>query len=142
MRDVSSPKPYAQGGNYIVEIENRVAVCRVFRRLDLDSATGARFAEEKIAIAERLAATPAAEIAGFVLDLRLAPPVVGPATEGFLRRILQVWETARRPMAVVVSDHPTQVLQFGRLVREHAPTMGRTVPTEEAASAWVVHGRR
>jgi hypothetical protein len=131
-----SVRVFAYGGNYLVEVEDRVARCRVWRRPDVGSVEGAAFAEEKIAVAQRLLAEPAAVVGGFVLDLRDAPPVVGPRTEDFLRRMLGMWEIARRPVAVVVGDNATQSLQVGRLVRSHAPAMGRVTSGLETALEW------
>jgi hypothetical protein len=136
-----SARVFAYGGNYLVEIENGIARCRVWRRPDVSAAEGASFAEEKIAIAQRLVAEPSTSVRGFVLDLKDAPPVVGPRTEDFLRRMLALWEAERRRVAVVVGDHATQVLQVGRLVRSHAPATGRVTTDLESAVEWASKGR-
>jgi hypothetical protein len=128
------PKIFAEGGNFSIELDAGLAYCRVWARPDVDSATGARFAREKIAHFEALARGDARAI---ILDLTSAPPVTGPVTQESLGHMLAAWERAGRPIAVVVSDNPTQLLQLRRLVTTHAAHSGAVFSELSAARTWV-----
>lgn len=132
------PVTYAEGGNYRIELRGGVAFCSVWRRPDVDSATGAEFARQKIAHFQKLAR---GEAAGMIFDLREAPPVTGPKTQEAIGQMLQAFEVAGLPMAVVVGDHSVQRLQLTRLVSEVAPARGGVFRTSEEAEAFV-RGRR
>ena len=130
---------YAEGGNYRIELRGKVAFCAVWRRPDVDSATGAQFAREKIAHFEKLAR---GEAIGMVFDLRDAPPVTGPKTQEAIGQMLLAFEAVGLPMAVVVGDHSVQRLQLTRLVSEIAPARGGVFRTSEEAEAFVRGGGR
>ncbi len=126
---------FAAGGNYAIDIDDAgVAELRVWRRPDVDSVTGARFAEEKIAHLRRLAIGQAK---GLVFDLRDAPPVVGPKTEAALGSILEIFEGVRKRITMLVSDNSVQQLQIKRLVTKHAPRFGRVDTDPREARTWV-----
>ena len=113
--------PYASGENYRVVLEEAHAVVTVWRRPDLDSATGARNANEMVAHLRKL--TP--QLATLILDLREAPVVAGPKTVETLGELLRGCEKSGVRVAVVLSGDPMQLLQFRRLVATYSPTKGK-----------------
>ena len=125
--------PYAAGGNYRIEIERGVATCRVWRRPDVDAATGALYAQEKIAHFEALARGP---VRGMIFDLREAPPVTGPRTRAAIGEMIGAFERAGRRIALVAGEHPTQRLQLRSVVDELAPMHGRVFHDVASATAW------
>jgi hypothetical protein len=132
---------YAEGPNFRFDIADAIARCRVWRRQDLDSAQGARCAEDLANHARKLAAGAAGVARAMVLDLRDAPAVSGPRTLGALGELLKSWEDVRRPVAMVVGASPTQALQFRRLVAQNAPRLGATFTDLDSALAWVAEVR-
>lgn len=125
---------YAEGGNYRIELEQSSAYCRVFSRPDVDSATGASFAREKIAHFQALARGSADCM---LLDLVDAPPVTGPKTQEALGEMLACWEVAQRPIALLSGDNKVQLLQLKRLVATYAPRYGRIFSGVDAAREWL-----
>lgn len=124
---------YAEGGNYRIDLDAvGVATCRVWRRPDVDAATGASFAREKIAHFEALAEGRAR---GMLFDLREAPPVTGPNTQEALGRMFQPFESAGRPIAILVGGNALQKLQMQRLAGTTAPSHGRVFTSESEAAA-------
>ena len=129
-----APKRYASGGNYVIDIDDEgVVELRVWKRPDVDSITGARFAEEKIALLRKLALGPAK---GLVFDLRDAPPVVGPKTEAALGAMLEIFEGVRKRVTMLAGDSSVQQLQVKRLIAKHAPRFGRADTDPREARAW------
>lgn len=129
----SSVQQYASGGNYVIEIDaDGVAYVRVWRRPDVDSETGARFAEEKLAHLRVLAR----RCKGLVFDLREAPPVVGPRTEATLAAVLSMFDGARKRCAFLVGGNPVQQLQLRRLIAAHSSPHGRVESDLVKARAW------
>jgi len=121
--------PYAAGDNFRIVVDGGRATVTIWRRPDLDSATGARNANEMAAHVRTL--TP--EISALMLDLREAPLVAGPKTVDTLSELLRGCEKAGVPVAVVLSGDAMQLLQFRRLVTTYAPTRGKVaVSTAEA----------
>jgi hypothetical protein len=129
---------FAQGGNYEIELVGGVAHCRVWRRPDVDHATGARFAQQ---LAAHLAELLHADARALVLDLREAPPVQGPRTQAAVGGILGAWEANARPAAFVVTGALSH-LQMVRLAREHAPHHARVFQHPDEANAWVLERLR
>ena len=123
-----------EGGNYRVELDGDVAHCRVWSRPDLDFAAGARLAEQKVAICRSLAT---GEARGLLFDLREAPKVTGPKTQASLEQILSAWESAARPVAVIVSPASLQKLQLSRLARDSAPRHAEVFVDFELARQWL-----
>ena len=103
----------------------------VWRRPDLDMRAGASLAMAMVdAVLERMLA-PVKAFA-VVLDLRQAPPVSGPTTQQCLGRLLAGCE--REEVApVVLHNEGLAALQLGRLVREHAPRLGKLIVDPTAA---------
>lgn len=120
--------------NHRVERRGRYLWVSVWRRPDLDTATGA-------ALAQALVSTvlgKLAELAGpgslraVVLDLRQAPPVNGPSTQQSIGRLLAACEQAQVIPALLHGGDALAALQLGRLVREYAPRLGQV--TADAAT--------
>ncbi len=125
---------YAEGGNYRIELDARIATCRVWRRPDVDAETGAAFAKEKVAHFDALARGAARAL---IFDLREAPPVTGPKTQEAIGRMVSAFERARRRVALVSGPSATQRLQLQRIVDASAPISGRVFVTPEDARAWI-----
>ena len=121
---------FAEGDNYRIVLRNGIAIWTVWRRPDLDTAAGAALAERQAVESARLLVRG---VRGLVFDLTEAPDIAGPKTQAAIGNILSPFEKMRVPIAVVVGS-PMQVLQLGRLVSEHAATMGvvyNSVPDAE-----------
>lgn len=103
---------YAEGENYTIDIVDGTAECRVWRRPDTDSKAGARFAQKKIAVFQRLAREP---VRGLLFDLREAPTVTGPKTQKAIESMLLPWKRASKPVAILVGPSHLQSLQIQRL---------------------------
>jgi hypothetical protein len=122
--------------NHRAEQRARCLWVSVWRRPDLDTATGAALAQALVddllaAIGERSA------LRTIVLDLRQAPPVSGPATQASLGRLLAACERAGVRVVALHGGEALAALQFGRLVRESAPRCGQVVRDVEQAEALV-----
>ena len=133
-RVIHVAKLVEEGDNYRVELDGGVALCRVWSRPDLDFETGARLAAKKVEICRRLAA---GEARALLFDLRDAPKVTGPKTQRALEQIIGAWESAARPIAVVVSPASLQKLQLTRIAKEVAPNHSEVFLDLDQARAWV-----
>jgi hypothetical protein len=127
---------FASGGNFVIEIEVPVAVCRVWSRPDVDREEGARFALAKVDAFKRLIAEPPTSVQSVVLDMTRAPTLWGPVTQSCLERMVAMFESAGRNTAVVVSEDPLQGLQMQRIVRSYAPRHGKLFSSTAEAVAW------
>lgn len=128
---------FAEGGNYRIDIVHQVARFRLWRRPDLDSEAGARLAEEARDQFQRLAATNESEVRGLLMDLREGPVVAGPVTQQHVGRMLTIWASCNRPLAVLVGDAPIQLLQYRRMVSEHCPRIGNVFDDMTLAEQWL-----
>lgn len=126
---------YAHGRNYLFELVDGLAFGRVWMRSDITREEGARSAEECIEVFERLGDLPKAAVRGLVFDLRDAPRSWGPVTQSALERSFEAWEATGRPLAVVASNDPLQLLHVRLLVKERAPKHGRSFTDIEKARA-------
>jgi hypothetical protein len=124
-----------RGGNYQIDLDAGIARCKVWRRPDVDRATGARFAEE---LADQFYTLASGAAQAMILDLHEAPPVNGPKTQAALGKILAVCEAAALPIALVSSEDPLQRMQLGRLARAHAPDWASVYDGRDEAERWVV----
>jgi len=127
-----------RGANYQIDLDGGVARCRVWRRPDVDRATGARFAEE---LADQFHTLASGAAQAMILDLHEAPPVNGPITQAALGKILAVCEASALPIALVSSDDPLQRMQLGRLARAHAPDWASVYDGRDDAERWVAKRR-
>ncbi len=125
---------FAEGDNYRIELDRGRACCSVWRRPDLDSAAGARSAEEKIAHFEALARRD--DVDAMLFDVRLAPPFSGPRTQRALTTAFASFERARKPIAIVCSA-TVQAMQLQRILAINSPLYGRDFADFEQASAWL-----
>lgn len=126
-------KPHAEGDNFLLEIADGIAHCRVWKRPDVDSTEGAQFASR---LREALTSIDNEQAHGAILDLSDAPAVAGPITQEHLSRILVWWELSHRRIAVIVGDQAIKVIQITRLVKENAPNQGRTFATVDEGKGW------
>jgi len=122
-----------EGDNYRVELDGDIAHCTVWSRPDLTSETGAQLAAEKVAICSALTSTAL----GLLFDLREAPKVTGPRTQNSLELLIGAWETAARPIAILVGPAPMQRLQLTRLARAAAPRHGEVFVEFALALEWL-----
>ena len=125
---------FAEGDNYLFEVVDGRAHCRVWRRRDLDSSAGASSAEEISQLLQALAQEP--EVLSMEFDVRQAPAFIGPRTQLALGEGFAAFETRRKPLAIVASA-AVQGLQFQRVLAVHAPLYGRDFHTREDAAAWL-----
>ena len=59
--------------------------------------------------------------------------MTGPKTQEALGQMLESFERARRPVAVLVGDHAVQKLQLQRVVADCCPNVGAVFSDEAAA---------
>jgi hypothetical protein len=130
---------FAEGLNYSIDLDGATAICRVWSRPDLDSATGAALAVEKITHFQNLAQGVAQ---GMLFDLTQAPAVTGPKTQHALGEMLTAFQAASRPIALVVGQQSIQQLQLRRLVSTYAFTHGALFTSQDDALAWLVEAQR
>lgn len=112
---------FSETENYSIDIDGTRAVAKVWRRPDLDSATGARLAGELGVDISRIVG----RIRTLVLDVSAAPPVAGPKTTEALGGLLATCEKAGVDIDVLVTDDAVQSLQIKRLISQYAPKHGR-----------------
>jgi hypothetical protein len=125
---------FAEGLNYSIDLDGSLAKCRVWSRPDLDSATGAALAVEKIVLFRRLAQGAAESM---LFDLSQAPPVTGPKTQQALGDMLSAWQGAGRRIAVVSGSSSLQHLQLERLLSTFAPDHGALFTSVAEAAVWL-----
>ncbi len=131
--------------NHRVERRGHDLWVSVWRRPDLDTATGAALAQALVSTV--LGELTAVEgVAGssrlrvVVLDLRLAPPVNGPSTQQSIGRLLAACEQAQVTPALLHGGDALAVLQLGRLVREYAPRLGQVTADLASIEALTANG--
>jgi hypothetical protein len=125
---------YAEGLNYHIDLDGSRAICKVWSRPDLDSARGAALAVEKIAHFQRLARGDADSM---LFDLSQAPPVTGPKTQKALSDMLDSWQNAKKPIALVAGPQSIQQLQLRRLLATAAPDTGALFTSLDQAHSWL-----
>lgn len=120
----------AEGDNYVIDLEDGVAVCRCFKRSDLDPATVAAAAEQLSGHARSFVVR--GDVEGMVLDLRRVPGAVGPRVEAAYGALAEVWENTGQHLAVLV-DEVVQRMQIARLLNERAPRCGGVFTNRDEA---------
>ena len=121
----------ATGGNYAISLSDGIVHARVWRTPDVDSKTGAAYAQEKLAHLVRLATN--ADVRALLLDLSEAPYVAGPKTQTALGTMIGCFESVGKPIIVVVGISPVQSMQLQRIVGDVAPKHGQLVGTKAEA---------
>jgi len=134
------PKPsnslvYDIGGNFEVELERGIAVCRIWARPDVDREEGARLALQNVEAFKRLADEPESLVRAVVLDLTRAPAMWGSITQSCLERMVAILESSPRKLAVLSQD-VMQSRQMQRILRVYAPLYGRLFTSFGEAFAW------
>lgn len=122
------------GEMFAITIDGPRAEIRIWRRPDLDSATGAKNAAR---IAEEAARLAGRGVRAVLLDVRDAPAVAGPKTVASLAAMMATWSVARIRIAILVSDDAIKMLQFRRVVTENAPRDARVMTDPGEAKAWL-----
>lgn len=134
---------YAEGGNYRATIgTDGVARIIVWRRPDVNLATGAQYAAELIGVFERLTLEPFSRVRGVLFDLTNAPSGWGPATEAALSQAFAKMETASRRLAVLTRHDALYMMAIGKVLGRHAPRCGRAFSSLSSAVAWAGQWRR
>lgn len=131
----SAPLVYDVGGNFEVELEKGIAVCRIWARPDVDREEGARLALQNVEAFKRLAAEQASMVRAVLLDLTRAPAMWGSITQSCLERMVAQLESSRRGLAVFSQD-VMQSQQLQRILRVYAPLYGRLFSSFGEAFAW------
>lgn len=121
---------FADGANFTIDLEEEVAVVRVFRDTSLESAALGVAAEALLEHARVL--TMKANVSGMILDLRRVPGAIGPRVEAAFGAIAALWEATGQSFAVLVGD-TIQRMQVGRLVDTAAPRHGGVFERREDA---------
>lgn len=124
----------AEQANHRIERRGRCLWVSVWRRPDLDTATGAALALALVGtVITKLESHASLRLV--ILDLRQAPSVNGPATQHSLSRLLGVCERIGVTLTMLHSGEAIAAMQLGRLVREHAPHLGQLTADPAAAEA-------
>jgi len=118
---------YAAGDNFTIDIEDHVAVCRLFRNVDLDHAGLARAATELAGHGRAL--TLSGEAEGMVVDVRRVPGAFAPEVVVAYAELAAAWEKTGQRIAFLALDDALQRMQLGRLVQQNAPRFG-TISTD------------
>jgi hypothetical protein len=123
----------ALGANHSLAVDGTHALVRIWRRPDLDSATGAHLAVEL-----------ATAIAGVIptmrtlaLDLRDAPYIGGPESVEALAHLVRACERGNVRVAVILGGDPVQRLQVRRVVTTYALEATRIFEDDRAATEWL-----
>lgn len=104
----------AEGANFTIDHEDDVAVCRLFKRPDLDPPALAALARELVTHARRLSLADG--ITGMVVDLRRSPSALSPEVETQYAELVSVWEATAQRVAFLVLPDSLQRSQLGRIV--------------------------
>ena len=121
---------FADGANFTIDLEEEVAVVRVFRDTSLESTALGVAAESLLEHARAL--TMKASVSGMILDLRRVPGALGPRVETAYGAIAALWEATGQSFAVLVGD-AIQRMQVTRIVERMAPRNGGVFERREDA---------
>jgi hypothetical protein len=113
---------YATGDNFTLDLEEDVAVCRLFKRSDLDGQALARSSLQLLSHGRAL--TVKNGIVGLVVDLRRVPGAMSPEVARAYQDLASAWEKTGQRVAFLIVDDPIQMMQLGRIVNENAPRFG------------------
>lgn len=129
---------YAEGKNYRIVLQDRIATCGIWARPDLSRVAGAECAEETADMLRRLAEFPTSLVEGCLMDLSRAPKTWGPITHRALEKCCRAFERADRRLAILTGYDAEQRLRIQSILKEHAPTCGFTAGDREAVGMWLV----
>lgn len=131
-------KLIARGEIFEITGERGLLICRVVNRADITPEVGARCASEMDAAITKNLLEASSAYQGLVFDVRRGPIAFGPKTRASLFTLLGRAERASRRVAALVSDSPTQHMQFSNLQREAAPTVMIVSRSEDEARTWAI----
>lgn len=120
----------ADGENYTIDLEQGVAVIRIFRRPDLDAKTLTQQAESLLPKVRELAHMEG--VTGLLLDLRRVGSGVSEGVEKAYRMLATAWEITAQPLAVLVEDSILR-MQVRRIISEASPRFGGVFNDREEA---------
>lgn len=113
---------YASGDNFTIDVEDEVAICRLFTRGDLDDQAVSRCAVQLLAHARAL--TLNGNAGGMVLDVRRLSGEQPLDVMKAYGQLAAAWERTAQRIAFLTLDDPVQKLAFGSIVQENASRFG------------------
>jgi hypothetical protein len=123
------------GEMFTFSIDGPRAQIRIFRRPDLDSETGAKNAAR---ISEEALKLPGRGVRAVLLDVRDAPVVAGPKSIASIAAMMAGFAAAHMKVAILVqADDALKVLQYTRVMTEHAPRDARVIKDVAEATKWL-----
>jgi hypothetical protein len=126
---------YAAGDNFTVDMEDGVAIARVFRNVELDQKGLERCAGELVGYGRVLMLSEG--VAGFVVDLRRVPGAVSPEVAKCYADLVLAWETTGQRIAFLVLDDALQMMQLGRILSANGPRFGALMTDRNEARKFV-----
>ncbi len=134
---------YAEGGNYRVIIgTDGVVHFRVWRRPDVTREVGASYAQEMVAVFERLTMEPWFRVRGVVFDLVEATTSWGPVTQAAIGDMFSKMEAAGRWLAVVTASDAIQLMTVSNVLKKYAPRSGRAFGSLSNGQTWAGQRKR
>jgi len=130
----------AQGEIFEITEVDGMLTCTVVNRPEVTPEQGARCAVDMHDAIDRELLRSPSKAQSLVFDVRRGPPAFGPKTRASLEKMFIKAEAQNRRLAILVGSSPTQMLQFGSLHRECAPTWSRVFSEAEAATQWAKLG--
>lgn len=126
----------AAGAIYEIVIEQRVLRCRVWRDPTISDAVGAQCAAEISRCLTECARGQSADADRILIDIREAPPAIGPKTEATMRSLFETATSNRVPIAILAGK-AMQELQYGRLRTEVGEQWLFVTRSEDRAVAYL-----
>lgn len=134
---------FASGANYSVDLDEEVAIVKVWKRPDLSFDEGARLAAE---IAAHLTAIVEGHVEGIraiVLDLRTAHELIGKKTRDAIGEVLLRAEGRNVRFAIVIGS-PTQAVLVERVTKDAGRPPGYVLLSRDYddACSWAAEATR
>jgi hypothetical protein len=123
-----------------VDAYHAVVECRIYARPDLSDEIGALSARQLATLLASNVLSEKSPFDGILLDLREAPPVLGPQTRRSVEQWLALAERRGRRVALLVSDSPAQRIQYGQIAESRASTRAKIYVDRESAWRWATEG--
>ncbi|MEY4551348.1 MAG: hypothetical protein RL685_7543 [Pseudomonadota bacterium] len=121
-----------------IRSEGRVVRCSVRVPTRTPPAAGAAAGRDMCDWLIQNALPPRRGWLGVIVDTRNGPSVLGPVTRSAAERLVQAAETAKRPLAVLVSTSAVALLeQFSSVSRSCGPTCSTVTTDPDAAIGWM-----